>query len=273
MGIGVIMNLKGRVAIVTGSSHGIGRAIALKLGELGAKVTVFARNAKELEEVVEELRRRGSEGLAVPGDATKREDAERAVKETIKEFGKIDILVNNVGAYPRHEFLEMSEDDWDYVMNINVKSAFYFTKAAVPYMVKQRYGRIVNISSIAGIYHGLPRLVHYTTAKAALIGFTKGLAVELAPYKITVNAIAPGPIRTPGVERIWPKLLKEVQEISIPLKRFGEPEDIANAVAFLVSDEASFITGAVIVVDGGLTLVNPREPALEVIEIYCKKKS
>lgn len=246
------MSLEDRVSIVTGSARGIGKAIAIKLASLGSKVVLFDISG-EIFSVLQEINKLTS-GIAIKGDVSIRSDVERAINEAIKSFGKIDVLVNNVGIYPRKFFTDMTDEDLDKVFNVNFRGTYLFTKLSVPHMIARRYGRIINIASVSGPIFGVPGWVHYCASKSAIVGFTKALALELAPFNITVNAVAPGPTETPGATEISREESKTVSHLNIPLGRLGKPEDIANVVAFLASEEASYITGQLIIVDGGYSI-------------------
>jgi len=243
--------LHGRVAVVTGSSRGLGRAIAVKLASLDAKVVVNCRsNEAAAEETLRLIRETGGEGIIKQANVSSFEQAHDLIQSALEHFGRLDILVNNAGTTRDTLLIRMSEEDWDTVINTNLKGTFSCCKAALRTMLKQRFGRIVNISSIAGV-GGNAGQTNYSAAKAGLLGFTKALAKEVGSRNITVNVVAPGYIPTELSSTIPPELLAKGIEL-MPLGRPGTPEDIANAVAFLVSDEANYITGQVLCVDGGL---------------------
>lgn len=243
--------LNGKNAIVTGSSRGIGKAIAIKLAELGANVVLnYRSNVNSVEEVVKEIEAKGVKAIAVQGDISKFEDAKKIVDEATSKLGSIDILVNNAGITKDTLLMRMKEEDFDEVIEVNLKGVFNCTKHVVPIMMKQRSGRIINISSVVGL-SGNAGQSNYAAAKAGIIGFTKSIAKEIASRGITVNAVAPGFIATDMTDVLSDKV-KESIKTSIPLKRIGEDKDIANTVAFLASDMSSYITGQVISVDGGM---------------------
>jgi 3-oxoacyl-[acyl-carrier protein] reductase len=245
--------LQGKVALVTGASRGIGRAIALELARQGAKVAVnYAGSEAKANEVVEEIKKMGQEAVAIQADVSSAEAVERMVKTVLEQFGRIDILVNNAGITRDNLLMRMKEEEWDQVINTNLKGVFHCIKAVTRPMMKQRYGRIVNIASIVGI-SGNPGQANYVAAKAGVIGLTKTAARELASRNITVNAIAPGFITTDMTESLSDELKAEMLK-QIPLARFGEPEDVAKVAAFLVSDAASYMTGQTLHVDGGMVM-------------------
>lgn len=241
---------KDKVAIITGSSRGIGRAIALHLASQGAVVVVSARNAAALEALVAEIEEQGGRALAVPGDVGLSQDVETLFATAMETFGRVDILVNNAGITRDGLLMRMKDEDWDAVMNTNLKGAFFCSRAAAKIMSKQRSGRIINISSVVGEM-GNAGQSNYCASKAGLIGLTKSNARELAKRNVTVNAIAPGFIVTDMTDALSDQL-KEGLQAQIPLARLGEAQDIAHAVAFLASEQAGYITGQVLGVNGGM---------------------
>ena len=246
-----MMDLSNRVAIVTGSGRGIGRAIALKLAEVGATVVVNdLGEASPVDSVVKEIKAMNRESTAILADVSSASDVERLVETTINTCGKIDILVNNAGITRDQLLLRMSDEDWDRVINVNLKSVFLCTRAVLRHMIKQRWGRIISIASIVGII-GNPGQANYASAKAGIIGFTRTIAREVASRGITANAIAPGFIDTQMTQQLNEKQRQELAA-RIPIGSLGTPRDVAEAVAFLASEEASYITGQVLNVDGGM---------------------
>ncbi|MBC7327449.1 3-oxoacyl-[acyl-carrier-protein] reductase [bacterium] len=242
-----------KVAIVTGAGRGIGKAIARRLASEGAKVVICDIDKESAEKTAEEIRKEfATEALALFVDVADENSVNAMVGEVIKAFGKIDILVNNAGITRDDLLLRMSVEDWDKVISVNLKSVFLCTKAVARHMVRQRFGRIVNISSVIGL-RGNVGQTNYGASKAGIIGFTKSAARELAGRNITVNAVAPGYISTEMTEKL-PNELKEQMLRQVPLGRPGQPEDVAGVVAFLCSDDASYITGEIIRVDGGMAM-------------------
>ncbi len=248
--MGTATGLEGKVAVVTGGSRGIGRAIALGLSAQGAKVAICARNLEAAQKVVAEIEATGAEGIAVAADISRESEAEGLIQAGVKRFGRLDILVNNAGITRDGLLIRMKEEDWDAVLDVNLKGAFFTTRAALRPMLRAQSGRIVNISSVAGTM-GIPGQANYSAAKAGLNGFTKAVAKEVASRSITVNAVAPGFIET-EMTAVLSEDRKRTYLSQIPMGRFGGSEEVAALVSFLVSEAASYITGQVITIDGGL---------------------
>ncbi|MFJ8098990.1 MULTISPECIES: 3-oxoacyl-[acyl-carrier-protein] reductase [unclassified Lysinibacillus] len=245
--------LEGKVAVVTGASRGIGRSIALKLADEGAKVVVnYSGSQAKAEEVVAAIQENGGEAIAVQASVSKTEEVSALMDVAVKTFGSLDILVNNAGITRDNLLMRMKEDEWDAVLDTNLKGVFLCTKAVTRQMMKQRAGRIINISSIVGVA-GNAGQANYVAAKAGVIGLTKTTAKELASRNILVNAIAPGFIETEMTEQL-PEDLKQGMLTQIPLAKLGQPEDIAKAVAFLASDDANYMTGQTLHIDGGMVM-------------------
>ena len=242
--------LSDKVAIVTGASRGIGRAIALALASQGAKVVASARNAEALAQLAEEIKAQGGDALAVVGDVALEDDANNLVKQAVEAYGQVDVFINNAGITRDGLLLRMKNADWDAVLDTNLKGAFLCTRAVAKVMSKQRSGRIINISSVVGEM-GNAGQANYCASKAGLLGLTKSVARELARRNVTVNAITPGFITTEMTEDMTEKAQEAMTE-QIPLGRPGSAADVANAVIFLASDQSAYITGQVLGVNGGM---------------------
>ena len=245
------MDLSTRVAIVTGGGQGIGRAIALKLAEVGATVVVNDIG-EAAETVTEEIKAMNRKSLAILADVSLAEDVTRLVETTVSAYGKIDILVNNAGITRDHLLLRMTDEEWDKVLGVNLKSVFLCTRAVLRHMTKQRWGRIISMASIVGVV-GNPGQANYASAKAGIIGFSRTVAKEVASRGITANAIAPGFIDTGMTQRLEEDWKQEIKK-RIPAGYFGSPADVAETVVFLASEEARYITGQVLSVDGGMAI-------------------
>lgn len=242
------MRLTNKVAIVTGSRRGIGRAIALTMAEEGADVVVCDINKEDCLKVVEEIETSGKKGLALKCDVSAQGDVDNLIKSTVETFGRLDILVNNAARADFKSFLRLNEKDWDNALDANLKGQFLCAQAAAKAMIKNGWGRIINIASISsGIGSGFPLMSHYTASKGGVIGLTKALAMELAAYNINVNAICPGAIDT----GLIPQEMAKRMIARIPKGRLGRPEEVAKLAVFLASEDAEYITGSAIVIDGG----------------------
>lgn len=241
---------KGKIAVVTGASRGIGRSISMALSAAGATIVAMDMDQTATDAIVAELKAAGGNAIAVVGNVTVADDAEKMIDAAVKEFGRVDILVNNAGITRDGIFLRMKEDDWDAVLNVNLKGAFLCSRAASKVMAKQRSGRIINIASIVG-QMGNAGQANYCASKAGLIGLTKSNARELAKRNVTVNAVAPGFIATAMTDALSDKVKADLTA-QIPMERLGSADDIANAVLFLASESAGYITGHVLSVNGGM---------------------
>ena len=248
------MDLKDKVVIITGARRGMGKSHALVLAKAGAKIVVSDISEEDCQKVVEEIEKNGGEALTVKCDVSKKEEVDNLVKKTIERFGKVDVLVNNAGICQFKPFLELTEEEWDRTLNINLKGYFLCAQAVAKEMVKKKSGVIINIASVAmgqqGV--GFPNIVHYCASKGGIVGMTEALAVELAPYNIRINAISPGMIETPMITSIKENPEQEKETLKrIPLGRPGKPEEVSNLVLFLASDQSSYMTGATVIIDGG----------------------
>jgi len=244
------LKLKGKVALVTGAAQGIGKAVALLLARNGADIVVSDVNLEKAEETAKEIEGLGQQALATKTNVADANDVERMVQAALERFGRIDILVNNAGITRDKLLLRMSDEDWDAVLGVNLKGTFLCTRAVIRPMAKQKSGKIVNIASVVGAM-GNAGQANYGASKAGVIGFTKTVAREYAPRGINVNAIAPGYIETPMTEALPDKAKEELKRL-IPMDRLGKPEDVAEAVLFLVSEASNYITGQVLHVNGGI---------------------
>ena len=259
-----LLNLTGKTVVVTGGAMGIGKAISKRLAEAGANVIISDINLEKANETVNDIKHHDGKALAIKADVTKPSDVDMVLQKAIDEFGSLDIIVNNAGIYPMMPFLEMTEQLWDKVININLKGVFLHSLAAAKKMKEK--GKIINIASIDGL-HPTGNLVHYDSSKGGVVMMTKAMAKDLAPHHITVNAIAPGGINTEGTAAMGEESMKQMMasgmtqeqiieafSARIPVGRMGEPDDIAKVVLFLASDMSSYMTGEIIVVDGGYLL-------------------
>lgn len=247
-------NLKNKVALITGARQGMGKSHAIALAKQGVKVVVTDINQADCQKVVDEIKNSGGEAIAFKLDVSKKSDVESVITEIVKQFGKLDILINNAGIAQFKPFLELTEEDWDKTIDINLKGEFLCAQAASRIMKEHGGGVIINIGSVAmgqqGI--GMPNIAHYCASKGGVAAMTEALAVELAPFNIRVNAIAPGLIETPMIDVVKsdPKTMKSMLE-RIPLKRVGKTEEVSDLVVFLASDSSTYMTGSVVVIDGG----------------------
>lgn len=247
------MTLLGKTAVVTGGSRGIGRAIVLKLAEMGANIVVnYTSSPQKAEEVVALVKEMGREAIAIQANVSDSDAIQKMMQEVEEKFSTIDILINNAGITKDTLLMKMKDEDWDQVMDINLKGTFNCTKAVTRKMMKQRSGKIVNLASVVGVM-GNAGQANYAASKAGIIGFTKSVAKELATRGINVNAVAPGFIQTEMTD-ILSDEVKEAMMANIPMKLLGTPEDVANVIAFLCSDDAKYITGQVLHVDGGMVM-------------------